>query len=424
MIDIKLVREKPEFVRDRLNTRKEGTGDIVESLLEADQERRKIIAEVEQLKNERNVISKEIGVRKKNKESADDLMAGMKEKSDRITELDHKVSAIDAEQRQRLLSTPNLPHEDCPVGEDESANEVVTVEGEKPSYDFDLKDHTQIGADLDLIDFTSAAKISGSGFVLFKGQGARLQRSILQFMLDLQTTEHGYSEVSPPVLIREECMEGTGQLPKFREDMYATSVERTWLAPTAEVPVTNIHREEILQESQLPIKYAAFTNCFRTEAGSAGRDNRGMIRMHQFDKVELVKFVKPETSFDELEKLRSDCEEVLKRLGLHYRVIELCTGDLGFGATKCYDLEVWAPGSDSYLEVSSCSNYVDFQSRRLNCRYKDDKKKNHFVHTLNGSGLALPRLFVALLETYQQPDGSVKVPEPLQKYFDSDVISK
>jgi seryl-tRNA synthetase len=299
---------------------------------------------------------------------------------------------------------------------------VIREWGEKPLIEGLVRDHVAISQDLGLLDFERAAKISGSGFLCFTGWGARLERALIQFMLDLHGREHGYLEVSPPFLIRRESMEGTGQLPKFEEDMYGVGDGALFLAPTAEVPVTNLHREEIFEESALPKRFVAYTPCFRREAGSAGRETRGMIRVHQFDKVELVKLVHPETSYAELESLTADAETVLQRLGLHYRVIELCTGDLGFGSAKTYDIEVWAPGQGGYLEVSSCSNFEDFQARRMNLRFKDSERKNRFVHTLNGSGVALPRLFVAVVETYQQPDGSVLVPEPLRGYLGADRI--
>jgi seryl-tRNA synthetase len=346
----------------------------------------------------------------------------MKEKSDRIAALDSDLAAVEAEQRHLLLVTPNIPHEQCPVGADASGNPEVKQWGTKPTFSFAPKEHVALVESLGLIDFDAATKISGSGFLVFRGMGAKLERALIQFLLDLHTRDHSYVEVSPPYLIREACMEGTTQLPKFHEDMYRVAEENLYLAPTAEVPVTNLHREEILPHEKLPISYAAYSPCFRREAGSAGRETRGMIRVHQFDKVELVKIVDPTTSYAALEDIRSHAERVLELLGLHYRTIELCTGDISFGAAKCYDIEVWAPGAGSYLEVSSCSNFEEFQARRMNLRMKTAEGKNIFCHTLNGSGVALPRLVVALLETYQQEDGSVRLPEILWPYVGTGVL--
>jgi seryl-tRNA synthetase len=424
MLDIRLVREKPDWVRERLKTRYDGTDALIDGILKTDERRRASITEVEELKSERNKVSKQVGARKAKGESADDLLKGMKEMSDRIAALDEERSRIEEEQREALLGVPNLPHEACPVGEDASANPEVGGHGEKPKFDFELKDHVELGTALGIIDFEAAAKVAGSGFYALRGAGARLERALINFMLDLHVDEHGYTEIAPPILIREASMVGTGQLPKFREDMYGLEGEDLFLAPTAEVPVTNLHREEILKADQLPISYVAYTPCFRREAGSAGRETRGIIRVHQFDKVEMVRITDEETSYKALEELREAAEKVLQRLGLHYRTIELCTGDLGFGAAKCYDIELWAPGSDSYLEVSSCSNFEAFQARRMNLRYKGADKKNRFCHTLNGSGLALPRLVVALLETGQQADGSIVLPEAIHPYFGGSRIAK
>jgi len=422
MLDIRLIRENTEKVKERLQVRGKGDEASVDLILEVDGKRREVIAQVEKLKAERNSISKDIGARKAKGEAADDLLAGMKEKSDLITELDKQQTDLDEQQRQLLLSVPNLPHAACPIGLDAAANPVVRTFGEKPTFTFKPVEHVALVERLGLVDFAAGTKISGSGFFVLRQQGARLERALLNFLLDLHTREHGYTEVSPPFLVREASMYGTGQLPKFREDMYQLEGEALFLAPTAEVPITNLHREEILNRNQLPISYAAYTPCFRREAGSAGRDNRGMIRVHQFDKVELVKIVEPQHSYEQLETLRKHAERVLELLGLHYRTIELCTGDMGFGAAKCYDIEVWAPGSDSYLEVSSCSNFEDFQARRMNLRYKTEEKKNVFCHTLNGSGTALPRLFVALIETGQQEDGTIQLPPVLHSYFGDSAI--
>jgi len=416
MLDIKRVRDEPEVIKERLTSRGEDPA-VVDTLLELDGERRQRITRVEELKAERNAISREIGMRKGKGESADDLLAGMKEKSDRITQLDKEANEVDEKQRRILLTLPNPPHPECPIGTSADDNPEVSTWGEKPELTFEARDHVVLSEERGLVDFEAAAKISGSGYAVFRGAGARLERALIQFLLDLHTREHGYEEISPPFLIREECMVGTGQLPKFREDMYAIESDPVFLAPTAEVPVTNLHREEMLTEGDLPIRYAAYTPCFRREAGSAGKETKGLTRMHQFDKVELVQIVHPDHSYAALEDIRTHAQTVLEMLGLHYRTIELCTGDLGFGAAKCYDIEVWAPGAGTYLEVSSCSNFLDFQARRMNLRFKGEDKKNRFCHTLNGSGTALPRLFIALIETCQQPDGSIRIPEALQPYF-------
>ncbi|MEM9400077.1 MAG: serine--tRNA ligase [Verrucomicrobiota bacterium] len=422
MLDIRLIREKSDFVKQRLAARGENVS-TVDDALEIDVQRRKIITEVEQLKSERNSISKEIGIRKKNKESADDLMQGMKQKSERIAQFDEEVRQLEEKQQGILLCIPNLPHEACPVGKDEKDNPEVHTFGKKPELNFEPKSHMELVADLGMIDFSAAATLSGSGFLVFKAAGARLERALISYLLDKHADKNGYTEISPPFIVRGACMQGTGQLPKFREDAYCIESEELFLTPTAEVPVTNLHRESILSAEDLPKKYVAYTPCFRKEAGSAGKETRGMTRVHQFDKVELVKIVDQDSSFNELESLLRHAEEILEELGLHYRTIELCTGDLGFGAAKCYDVEVWAPGAQSYLEVSSCSNFLDFQSRRMNLRYKDKDGKNKFCHTLNGSGTALPRLFIALIETYQQKDGRIKLPEPLHDYFGAKEIS-
>lgn len=421
MLDIKLIREESEHVRERLASRG-GDASVVDRILKMDGKRREWITAVEQLKQERNAISKEIGGRKQKGESADDLLAGMKEKSERIAELDGKASGQDEAVCRELLGVPNLPHAKCPVGTSEADNPEVGRFGEKPSFDFQPKEHVTLLEEAGWVDFERAAELSGSGFAVFQGAGARLERALIQFMLDLHTREHDYLEVSPPFLVREAAMMGTGQLPKFEEDMYGFRDEGLYLAPTAEVPLTNLFRGQILAEADLPLKRVAYTPCFRREAGSAGKETRGLIRMHQFDKVELVRVVHPDVSFEALEELRREAETVLEKLGLHFRTIELCTGDLGFGASKCYDIEVWAPGSELYLEVSSCSNFVDFQARRMQLRFKDKEKKNRFCHTLNGSGTALPRLFVALVESGQQADGSVVLPEVLHPYFGDEVM--
>jgi len=417
MLDIKLIREKPDFVRQRLATRGRGDEARVAEIAALDEQRRKVVSEVDNLKAQRNTVSKEIGALKSKGQDVSAQMTAMKEVGQRITSLDAEVATLDAKLQDILLMIPNLPHESVTVGKEAADNPEVKRWGEAPKFAFQPKAHWDIGEKLGILDFARAAKISGSGFILYKGAGARLERALINFLLDLHTSQHGYTEVFPPFLINRNAMIGTGQLPKFEEDMYRLRDEEMYLAPTAEVPVTNIHRDEILREEQLPIYYCAYTPCFRREAGAAGKETRGMIRVHQFDKVELVKFAKPESSYDELEKLLANAEKVLQLLGLHYRIVLLCSGDVGNASAKTYDIEVWAPGQNAYLEVSSCSNYEEFQARRANIKFKDAAGKNRFVHTLNGSGTALPRLYVALLETYQQADGSVKIPEPLVPYM-------
>jgi seryl-tRNA synthetase len=417
MLDIKLIREKPDFVRQRLATRGRGDEARIAGIAGLDEHRRKLLAENDGLKAERNKVSKEIGALKSKGQDASAQTSAMKQVGERVAALDAEVTDIDAKLQAILLMIPNLPQETIPVGKDSADNPVVRRWGEAPKFAFPPKAHWEIGEQLGILDFARAAKISGSGFILYKGAGARLERGLINLLLDLHTREHGFTEVFPPFLINRNAMIGTGQLPKFEEDMYRLRDEEMYLAPTAEVPVANIHRDEILREEQLPIYYCAYTPCFRREAGAAGKQTRGMIRVHQFDKVELIKFVKPETSSDELEKLVANAERVLQLLGLHYRVVLLCTGDMGFASAKTYDIEVWAPGQNAYLEVSSCSNCEDFQARRANIKFKGADGKNRFVHILNGSGTALARLYVALLETYQQADGSVKLPEVLAPYM-------
>ena len=341
---------------------------------------------------------------------------------DEITHLEDSARQLESAQRSILLNIPNLPHDACPKGTSAEDNPEVRTWGTKPEFAFTPKSHIELGETHQLFSFERAAKVTGSAFVCYTGAGARLERALINFLLDLQTRDHGYTEVQPPFVVRGEALLGTAQLPKFEEQQYRCERDDLYLVPTAEVPVTNLHREEILPLDALPIRYAAYTPCFRREAGSAGLGTRGLIRVHQFDKVELVKIVAPATSFAELESLTADAEKVLQLLGLHYRVIELCTGDIGFGSAKTYDIEVWAPGQGAYLEVSSCSNFTDYQARRMNLRFKGEDGKNQFCHTLNGSGTALPRLYVALLETYQQADGTVRIPGPLRPYFGGDQI--
>ncbi|MFN2474991.1 MAG: serine--tRNA ligase [Chthoniobacterales bacterium] len=417
MLDIRLVREQPEHVKMRLATRNGDDAAKIDEVLRVDAERRKAETSLQLLNADRKRLSKEIGGKRARGESSDELEARVREIGNETTALDAETSGAEERQKSLLLNIPNLPHAAAPIGKDAADNPVIRSWGEKPQLKGEVRDHVAIGERLQLFDLERAAKLSGSGFICFTGQGARLERALIQFMLDLHTREHGYLEMSPPFLVRRECMVGTTQLPKFEEDMYGLEGNQMFLAPTAEVPVTNFLREEILAAADLPKKFVAYTPCFRREAGSAGRENRGIIRVHQFDKVELVKLTTPETSYGEHDALTADAERVLQLLGLHYRVIELCTGDLGFGSAKTYDIEVWSPGQNSYLEVSSCSNFEDFQARRMNARFKDTEGKNRFCHTLNGSGLALPRLFAALIEAGQQPDGSVQLPLALRPYF-------
>lgn len=416
MLDIQLVREKPDFVKSRLALRGGGDEARIDELLRVDAERRKGETALQALNAERKKLSKEIGGMRATGEDSLQVENRVRKIAEEIAKLTDDVGNVEAQQREMLLEIPNLPHLDVPIGKDATANPVVRSWGAKPKLDHVL-DHVTIGTKLKLFDLERAAKLSGSGFICFTGVGARLERSLIHLMLDLHTRDHGYEEMSPPFVVRRECMTGTSQLPKFEADMYALENSQLFLAPTAEVPVTNFHREEILSLSELPKKYVAYTPCFRREAGSAGRETRGIIRVHQFDKVELVKITTPESSYEEHESLTADAEKILQLLGLHYRVVELCAGDLGFGSARTYDLEVWSPGQNAYLEVSSCSNFADFQARRMNLRFKNAEGKNRFCHTLNGSGLALPRLFAALIETGQQKDGSLRLPEKLLPYF-------
>jgi seryl-tRNA synthetase len=418
MLDIRKIRENPDLFREKLARRNTGDEKLIGQIVALDEEIRKLKQQGEALKSERNRASKEIGALKAKGGDATEISAKMKAVGDQIAGIDRDLTAKDTELIDILLRIPNVNHESVPTGTTAADNRIERVVGEAAKFDFKPKPHWEIGTQLGLIDLDAATKISGSGFIVFKGQGARLERALINYLLDLHTTQHGYTEVSPPFLVRENCMVGTSQLPKFGEDMYRVTEEPPlYLVPTAEVPVTNLHREEIVDAARLPIRYAAYTPCFRREAGSAGKDTRGLIRVHQFDKVELVHIVTPEESYAALENLVGHAEQVLKNLGLHYRVVSLCTGDIGFGAAKCYDIEVWAPGVGGWLEVSSCSNFEDFQARRMNLRYKNNEGKNIFCHTLNGSGTALPRLFIALLETFQQADGHVLIPEPLRPYL-------
>src|SRR6267143_1915614 len=419
MLDIRLIRDKPDFVRERLATRGGGDEARIDDVLRVDVERRKTETALQQLNADRKKLSKEIGGKKSRGESTGELEQHVRQIGEQVADVNARATAAEDEQNDLLLRVANLPHESVPIGKDAAANRVVRTWGEKPRLSKPA-DHVALGAKLRLLDMERAAKLSGSGFICFIGAGARLERALINFMIDLHTREHDYIEISPQFLVRRDCMVGTSQLPKFEADMYGLEENQVFLAPTAEVQLTNLHRDEIVSAADLPMKFVAYTPCFRREAGAAGRETRGILRVHQFAKVELVKVTAPEKSYDELESLTANGERVLQLLGLHYRVINLCTEDLSFGSAKTYDLEVWSPGSrdgGTYLEVSSCSNFEEFQARRMNLRYKGADGKNRFCHTLNGSGLALPRLFAALIECGQQPDSSVRLPEILLPYF-------
>jgi seryl-tRNA synthetase len=423
MLDIKFLRSNFEEVKNKLQHRGEDLTDLGR-FEELDRKRRDLIVETEQLKSKRNEVSQQVAALKREKQDANHLITEMREVGDKIKTLDTELREVEAVLENLMLSIPNIPHESVPVGDTEDDNVVHRTWGEVTKFAFEPKPHWDIADDLGILDFERAGKVTGSRFVFYKGLGARLERALFNFMLDLHTEEHGYQEVLPPYMVNRASMTGTGQLPKFEEDAFLIESEDYFLIPTAEVPVTNLHRDEILDGDQLPISYAAFSACFRSEAGSAGRDTRGLIRQHQFNKVELVKFVKPEDSYKELEKLTGHAERVLQLLGLPYRVLSMCTGDLGFTAAKKYDLEVWLPSYNDYKEISSCSNFEAFQARRANIRFRRDPKgKPEHVHTLNGSGLAIGRTVAAILENYQQEDGSVVIPEVLRPYMGNrDVI--
>ena len=423
MLDIKAIREDAAAIKERLATRGGEAHLLIDEVLVCDASRRKAETDMQSLLSQRKTLSKQIGALM-GQGKADEVVVikeDVRKIGEQIAELDVISEKASSRQSELLMSIPNLPYADCPVGLDEDANPEIRVWGQKPEIT-DPLDHVALAEKHGLISFEDGTRITGSGYVVYRGKGARLERALIQFLLDLQTEEHGYEEVNVPHLIKRECMEGTGQLPKFEDDMYGIENNTLFLAPTAEVPVTNLYRDTLLTEDQLPVKLTAYTPCFRREAGSAGRDNRGIIRMHQFDKVELVQIVKPADSARLLEELTGHAEAVLQKLGLHYRVIELCTGDIGFSSTKTYDIEVWSPGQDKFLEVSSCSSFKDYQARRMKLRYKDEDGKNQMCHTLNGSGTALPRLYVALIEQYQQADGSIHIPEALVPYFRSEII--
>jgi len=422
LIDLKALRREPERFKELLARRDKAYAAMVDELLAVDRERRALLTEIESLQARRNRLSKEIGrlFKEGRKEEALQLKAEVEEISERIKKLEKELKEVEERFNRLLLSIPNPPHPSVPVGEDEEDNVVVRVWGEKPEFNFTPKPHWEIAEKLGILDFERAAKLAGSRFVVYRKWGARLERALINFMLDLHTTEHGYEEVIPPFLVNTRTMTGTGQLPKFEEDLYKIEDEDLWLIPTAEVPLTNLHAGEILPEKELPKYYTAYTPCFRREAGAHGRDVRGIMRLHQFNKVELVKIVHPENSYEELERLVREAERVLQLLKLHYRVVELCTGDLGFSAAKTYDIEVWIPSQNRYREISSCSNCEDFQARRAKIRFRDKNGKTRLVHTLNGSGLAVGRTVIAILEQYQQEDGSVVVPEVLRDYLKVD----
>ena len=428
MLDIRVIRDNPTAVQDRLKHRGGDHWKLIDEVLACDEARRQAETSKQQLQSTRKTVSKEIGALKAKGQDTSPIEAEVRAINEQITTLEAEAEAAAIRQTDLLLNIPNLPHEACPIGSDETANPVVREWGQAPAIDAP-KDHVELATALGLIDWDDAIRIAGSGFAVYRGKGARLERALLNFLLDTQTA-NGYEEVNVPHLVKRECMEGTGQLPKFEDDMYGTEPAETdgrnslFLAPTAEVPVTNLYRDTLLAEADLPVKMVAYTPCFRREAGSAGRDNKGIIRMHQFDKVELVQIVHPDHGFATLEQLTGHAESVLQKLGLHYRVIELCTGDVGQSSAKTYDIEVWAPGHGKYLEVSSCSCFTDYQARRMRLRFKDSEGKNRFPHTLNGSGTALPRLYVALLEQYQQPDGSIRIPDALVPYFGAEMICK
>ena len=421
MLDIKFIRDNKDLVKEAVKNR--GQKIDIDEFLNIDEERRKLMTEVEALKNQRNKANDEISAIVKEKKNPKDIIDKMKVVSQNIAELDKKVEELQQKFDKTIYLIPNIPDKSLPVGGPEN-NKIIKSWGKSPSFSFKPKNHIELAEKLNIINFGVGSKISGSGFILYMGQGARLERALINFMLDLHTKKHGYTEIFPPFLVNRRSMTGTGQLPKLEEDMYRLKEEDLFLIPTAEVPVTNIHANETLDEEKLPIRYTAYSACFRREAGSYGKETKGLIRVHQFNKVELVKFVKPETSYDELEKLLLDAEEVLQLLNLSYRVVMLATGDISFAAAKCYDIELYSPGTDAYLEVSSCSCFTDFQARRANIKYRPKNGKPEYVHTLNGSGVALPRLVVAILENYQNADGTITVPKALVPYMDGAEIIK
>ncbi|WP_068612645.1 serine--tRNA ligase [Paenibacillus tuaregi] len=417
MLDVKILRNDYARVEDALRKRGKSL-DLIADFPKLDEKRRELLQESEQLKNRRNVVSAEVAKRKKNREDADELIVEMREVGDRIKALDEEVRELEAKIDELTLAIPNIPNESVPVGSSEEDNVEIRRWSEPRKFDFEPKAHWDLGLSLGILDFEAAAKVTGSRFTFYKGLGARLERALINFMMDLHSNEHGYEEMLPPYIVNRDSLYGTGQLPKFEEDLFKLRDTEYYLIPTAEVPVTNYHRDEILSVEDLPRRYIAYSSCFRSEAGASGRDTRGLIRQHQFNKVEMIKIVHPETSYDELESMTQNAERVLQLLGLPYRVLTLCTGDMGFTAAKTYDLEVWLPESGMYREISSCSNVEDFQARRANIRFRPEAKaKPEFVHTLNGSGLAVGRTVAAILENYQQEDGSVEIPEALRPYM-------
>lgn len=415
MLDLKFVRNNPQVVQDALAKR--GSKATLDEFLKLDEDRREKLFVVEQMKNRRNVVSEEIGRLKKSGKDAPDMVAEMRDLSRLIKEKDEAVKELEGKLQAILLNIPNIPHESVPVGDSAADNPVVRTWGEPRNFGFDPKPHWELGESLDIIDFERGGKVTGARFCFYKGNGARLERAVISYMLDLHTNRHNYVEIFPPFMVNSDSMVGTGQLPKFAEDMFKIEGTDYYLIPTAEVPVTNLYRNEILEDEKLPILHCAYSACFRAEAGAAGRDTRGLIRLHQFNKVELVKFCRPEESYEELEKLTRDAEMVLQTLGLPYRVVVLCTGDMGFSSAKTYDIEVWLPSYQEYKEISSCSNFSDFQARRAGIRYRNARGKVEFVHTLNGSGLAVGRTVAAIIENYQEADGSVTIPEVLRPYM-------
>ena len=422
MISIDLIRNDPVFVQKQLSLKENEIS--LDTILKLDQSYRVNLSSANDLRSKRNKVSEDIAKAKRAGENVDDDIEAMRQVGDKIKSLEQKANGYKEKLDTSLLELPNLPHESVPEGKNEKNNKIIREWGKPKKQNFEIKSHIALGEKLGLFDFERAAKISGSGFPLYTDKGAKLERALINYMLDVQTEEHGYTEIFPPFLVRSSSATTTGQLPKFSEDMYPSEKDGLWLIPTSEVPLTNIHMDEILSEDQLPICYSAYSACFRREAGSYGKETRGLLRLHQFNKVELVQFVKPEESYKVLELLTGHAETILQSLGLQYRVVELCTGDLSFSAAKCYDLELWASGEGKWLEVSSCSNFEDFQARRGNIRFRrNSDKKVEFVHTLNGSGVATPRLLVALLETYQNADGSISIPDPLQPYMGVEVIN-
>jgi len=415
MLDLDLIRNNPDRVKQGAAAK--GVKVDIDHLLEIDARLRGLMRQCEDLRSQRNAASKEVSRLKQSGQDAAAIIEQVGRVNEQIKQLEPQMSQLEAELRELRLNIPNLPADDVPVGRSAEQNVIVRTWGEKPKLDFKPKPHWDIGTDLGIIDFERATKLTGSNFAMFVGAGAALVRALISYMLDLHTREHGYVEIAPPFIANRATMVATGQLPKFEEDMYRCNLDDYFLIPTAEAPLTSLHRDEVLDAARLPINYTAYTPCWRREAGSYGRDTRGLTRVHQFDKVEMFKIVHPDTSWDELEKLTRHAEDVLQRLGLHYRVVLLCTGEMSFSNAKCYDLELWAPGLERWFEVSSCSNFLDYQARRGNIRFKEKGGKPQFVHTLNGSGVAFPRLIIALLESYQQPDGSVVIPEALRKYM-------